>query len=292
MRRESSLSTCWQARWSKYHLSSQVALSDLPLPSHTIPTDASLLAGSNRALQNELGGESRVHFLRGVLMWDVVDKQFHVPLVDEPTDGPEERRKFRIDCSPLAMLRCTCVCSVFPVCCWAHGRGGRVAHNVIDISRVTCEHGVSITSPAMCMEAGCAAIHAHRWDVVRTCMQYDEDPIAALPRAAALPSGVGGVGEGEGSSSEPPAVILTATPVEQCAICMTGFVGPPTSHMRERSPQSWGCLKCCRKPMHSACLYKWFNVQRVGRGRISPSCPLCRHAMSGLGLRAWAANVN
>ena len=84
-----------------------------------------------------------------------------------------------------------------------------------------------------------------------------------------------------------PAVILTATAVEQCAICMTGFVGPPTSHMRERSPQSWGSLKCCRKPMHSACLYKWFNVQKTGRGR-SPSCPLCRHAMSGLGLRAWA----
>ena len=83
----------------------------------------------------KIGGMPKEHILKGVLVWDAVDKQFHVPLVDE---GDEVQRKFRVDTTPMALLRCTCICCIFPIC-WVCREQGFVAHRVThDSRRVLC----------------------------------------------------------------------------------------------------------------------------------------------------------
>ena len=190
--------------------------------------------------------------LKGVLLWDRVDKQFHVPLVDE---GPETRRKFRIEGTPMNTLRTTCVCSVFPYC-WVCAEGGFVCHRVLahDVRVVTCVHGVNLLR-STCLHERCQVLSAQKLELVWKSMSSNV----------------------QASCSSEPAVPETGDVV--CGVCLwdcegESCVGPG------QGDGAWGHVRCCQQPMHAACLMKWLNIQAVGRD-ASTTCPLCRCPLSG-----------
>ena len=122
------------------------------------------LTGAPKQLAKELGaGAPKLHMLKGVLSWDRVDKQFHVPLVDE---GPETRRKFRIEGTPMNTLRTTCVCSVFPYC-WVCAEGGFVCYRVLahDVRVLTCVHNVNLLR-STCLHDKCQLLSAQKFELV------------------------------------------------------------------------------------------------------------------------------
>ncbi len=191
--------------------------------------------------------------LKGVLVWDRIDRQFHVPLVDE---GDATRRKFRIEAGPLDMLRCTCVCSIFPYC-WVCAEGGFVCHRVLshDVREVMCVHGINVLK-SPCLHQRCQVLNVHKLDLVWS----------SKPKSSSV----------QASSSSEPAPSETGV---VCAICSwdcegTSCVGPG------RGNGAWGHVRCCHQPMHAACLMRWLRVQAVGRD-VSTTCPLCRCPLSG-----------
>ena len=234
-----------------------------------------MLAGSARALQNTVGSGPLEHYINGILRWDEVDGQFHVPLADE---GEGVRRKFRIDISPTAMLSCTCICRIFPVC-WVHREGQparAMLHRVIGRTSAffRCPHGVAISSATPCPEAACRTLHASRLEMMLEHM-------------------LDGAQQGAASSSASSSASTPAVPPDtqrRCIVCLEDCVGDPTCRSRGYGPTAWGMLKCCGHPMHGSCLTHWFGVQRTGGlagCSVPASCPLCREPMSG-GSRAWA----
>ena len=90
------------------------------------------------------------HLLRGIMLWQKVDRQFNVPL--------ENGRSFSVNVSASKLLQCTCVCKVSPHICFVHsGPAPRpMIHRVVlDDRALMCEHGVLHSSPHPCQHQQC-----------------------------------------------------------------------------------------------------------------------------------------
>jgi hypothetical protein len=248
------------------------------LPCHPPPPSRT---GSEKALKKELMGAPRAHKLRGLLLWDEVDTQFHVPLAEG--EQHRQRRKFRIDISHKAMLRCTCVCRIFPFC-WACSEQRPIAHRVVgDTSNIRCQHNIPLTCPRPCTDANCVRAGTLRWDFVFQSMQNARSSAASSSGASSSSTPL--VQPCVESSSSIPLLVEeseTQDAAPRCAICLEDCVGPPTSHKRGAASQmeAWGTMACCGQALHAKCLYHWLGA---GCG----ACPLCRRDISGSSSRAW-----
>ena len=215
------------------------------------------VTGSPSALAEE---GARVHALRGMLLWQPVDKQFHVPL--------EDGRGFRVDVSPLALLQCTCICDILgPQACHVHAvtppRG--MVHRVVgDAVALVCEHLIPLTSSSPCEHPQCANKFAAQWQWIHDCMHVPmREEVVVLD---AIPV----VGAASSSSDAGPSVEPAPEPVPACLICL--------DDLSEVSEQLWGKLKCCGAPMHCLCLFRWMNISKESKS--ASTCPNCRKTVN------------
>ena len=157
-----------------------------------------------------------------------------------------------------------------------------MAHRVTYMSKVVCPHGVTITS-GICMERDCALLHANRLEIVRSALQCGVDSVGAAGSSTEASCSTQPV--------DPPTIVLAGRAVTMCVICLEECEGEPTSQMRGHGENAWGRVRCCSKPMHDACLYKWLAVNRSAMGAKVASCPMCRQHLFA-GSRAWSVDVN
>ena len=188
-------------------------------PCYTSSTPAT---GSPAAMRGEA---HRTHELRGLMLWQSVDRQFHVPL--------ENGRSFRIDVSPLRLLEATCVCEIGKSLCLVHSTPTSFCaiHRVVanDARALQCVHGVIHSSARRCEHPQCTAnidrMHEHVMCSITSPTQgpIEEDSDVVMAAAVAAPSG--------GGSSEN----VTPPPIS-CTICLEEVEGEATCGSGERTP--------------------------------------------------------